>query len=308
MATAVFAGLVLAEVGLRVAAWLGAKNDLAVWRHQTAAAMHLTPGQSVRLGQMVRPATDPDIVYELLPDLDVTFCEQSVRTGKLGCRGGDPPPQREPGSFLLLGLGDSVMFGSSVATDATFLAVLERELQQHYPEHHITTVNTGVPGYNTTMEVATLASKFVSLHPDVVLIDFVENDFDLPNFLLLPVDPLRTDELFLWDLAHRALRKGRDPNGPLEVAPMANTQHFESDPGRVPAAYAHMVGVGAYRAALTRLRDLSREHGFRVLVSCHTEINASARQVCAELGLPVVTAAARQREWLAAHGNQALRA
>ena len=300
------AALVVAEVVLRIAASLGSDDDLARWRRETAAGMALQPGQVVPLGRLVRPAEDPDVVYELLPDLDVVFQHHPVRTGSRGFRGGDPPERGEH-DFVIVGLGDSVLFGSGVAIEDTFLAALGERVRQQVPGRVVTTVNTGVPGYNTTMEAATLAAKCLSLQPDVVLVDFVENDFDLPNFLLLPPDPLRLDRSFAYDLAHRVLRHERLPNGPLQRAPMADKLRFESAPERVPPQYRHMVGVAAYRTALTRLRELSHLHGFRLLVSCHTEIDPQARAICDELGVPVVTAAARQRAWLAANGNPALR-
>ncbi len=308
LAAAAFAlALLAAEVALRALTWFGHADELAYWRQQTAAGAKLAPGQPVRLGQIVRPAHDPEIVYELLPDLDVEFQRHPLHTGHLGCRGGDPPEPRPDNAFVVVGLGDSVLFGSGVAGEETFLARLQQRLAAALPQRTVVAVNTGVPGYNTSMEVATLQAKCLPLRPDVVLIDFVENDFDLPNFLLLPPDPLRLDKCFLYDLAHRVLRADRRPNGPLEPAPMADRLHFERDPARVPAAYRHMVGAAGYRRALERLVALSHEHGFHVLVSCHTGIDPAARAVCDALGLPVVTAADRQRAWLQAHDNVLLR-
>lgn len=299
--------LLAAEAALRVLAWWSHADELAQWRRRTASGTALAPGQPVRLGQIVRPASEPDIVYELLPDLDVEFQRHPLRTGHRGFRGGDPPDPLPDDAFVVVGLGDSVLFGSGVAAEQTFLARLQRLLAVELPQRTVVAVNTGVPGYNTAMEVATLQAKCLSLRPDVVLIDFVENDFDLPNFLLLPPDPLRLDKCFLYDLAHKVLRADRRPNGPLEPAPMADRLHFERDPARVPAPYRHMVGVDGYRRALARLLALSREHGFHVLVSCHTEIDPAARAVCDELSLPVVTAAAAQRAFLQTHDDVPLR-
>lgn len=305
-AAAFAAALLLAEMGLRGFTWLSRDDELARWQKQTAAGTKLTPGQPVRLGQIVRPAADPQIVYELLPQLDVEFQRHRVTTGARGFRGGDPPEPRPANAFVVVGIGDSVLFGSGIATEETFLCRLQRRLAKALPQRTVVAVNTGVPGYDTAMEVATLQAKCLDLRPDVVVIDFVENDFDLPNFLLLPPDPLRLDTCFLYDLAYRTLRADRRPNGPLEPAPMADRLHFERDPARVPATYRDMVGVDGYRRALQRLVQLSHEHGFHVLVSCHTEIDPAARAVCDELGLPIVTAAERQRAWLQTHDNPPL--
>jgi lysophospholipase L1-like esterase len=304
---AAVSALVAAEGALRLVAWLGHDDQLARWRQQSAVGAALAPGQPVRLGQMVRPAADPAIVYELLPHLDVEFQRHRVVTGSRGCRGGDPPTPRPEAAFVIVGLGDSVMFGAGVAADATFLAVLQRRLAARLASRPVVVVNTGVPGYNTAMEVATLQARCLDLRPDVVVIDFVENDFDLPNFLLLPPDPLRLDRCCLYELAYRLLRQGRRPNGPLEPAPMADRFRFVSEPTRVPAPYRQMVGPDGYRRALAQLVALSRTHGFRVVVSCHTAIDPTARAICAGLGLPVVTAEARQRAWLHDHGDPALR-
>jgi hypothetical protein len=296
-------GLLAAEVGLRLFAWLAADGALAAWQQQTAASIDLVHGQPVRFGQLVRPSARPDLVYELLPNLNVRFRDQPVVTCASGFRDAEPLRDHPPGCYRIVGIGDSVMFGSGVAGEATFLAVLRQKLQQRYPRLLVRTVNTAVPGYNTAMEVATLVHKGLELQPDLVIIDFVENDFDLPNFLWLPEDWTSLRKSFLLDLARRALRPGRNPNGPLAPAPMADKVHFESDPERVPAAYRDMVGLAGYRRAMTALRDLATKHGFRVLVSCHVEIEPAARAVCEELGFPVVTAAARLRAWLEAHGG-----
>jgi len=300
------AALVAAEAALRIAAFATADDQLARWRAETAGGAHLTKGQVVPLGRLVRPAADPDVVYELLPDLDVVFQRQPVRTGSLGFRGGDPPP-RGAHDVVVVGIGDSVMFGSGVAHEDTFLAALGERLRRRFPDRTVVTVNTAVPGYDTAMEVATLRTKCLPLRPTIVVCDFVENDFDLPNFLLLPPDPLRTDRLFLYDLAYGVLRRDNLPNGPLERAPMATKLRFESSPDRVPERYRHMVGVDGYHRALAAFAALAKQHAFHAVVSCHTAIDPDAQRICDELGVPVVTAAARQRAWLAANGDPKLR-
>jgi hypothetical protein len=78
-------------------------------------------------------------------------------------RGGDPPMDLADGHVRIVGIGDSVLFGSGVAHGDTFLAVLENLLAAALPGRRVSTVNTGVPGYNTTMEVATLEQKCLDL-------------------------------------------------------------------------------------------------------------------------------------------------
>jgi hypothetical protein len=291
-------GLVLAEGVVRITSVLGANSTLLEWQRRTANDVQLTNGRHVRLGEMIRPSRHPEIVYELIPEMDVHFGGKHVVTGSRGFRGEHLVTGRDDDVLCIVALGDSVLFGSGVESEQCFLNVLAHQLRALRPDMQVMAVNTGVPGYNTSMEVATLQHKCLDLAPDIVIIDFVENDFDLPNFLLLPTDALRIDRLFLADIAHRALRRGSRPNGPLEDAPMENSEFFMSDPARVPDRYRSMVGESSYRAALQSLQQLADGHGFRILVSCHTQIDGRARRICEELGLPVVTAAARQRAWL----------
>src|SRR4029079_4474868 len=102
--------------------------------------------------------------------------------------------------------------------------------------------------YNTAMEAALLRARGVAFRPDVVLVDFVDNDLDLPNFLLSPQDHTRRDPCFFVDLARRGWRsKWLDPHTPFVWAPGDGPGHFESDPSRVPAEYRHLGGAAAPR-------------------------------------------------------------
>ena len=138
--------MVLAECTLRVAGWLGSSNELLAWQRQSAEQLDLTDGRHVLLGEMVRPAAHADIVYELVPDMDVHFGGKHVVTGARGFRGGDPPEDHGADDLCVVGIGDSVLFGSGVELEQTFLHRLGEKLQSAHPDVRVTTVNTGVPG------------------------------------------------------------------------------------------------------------------------------------------------------------------
>ena len=296
--------LLAAEVALRMAAWIGASDELTRWREQTAQGASLAPGQVVRLGQMVRPARDADVVYELLPHLDVEFQRHPVRTGSLGFRGGDPPAPRPPGSFVLVGLGDSVLFGWGVPYEATGLSRLEAKVQAALPGRIVEAVDTGVPGYNTAMQAEVLRDKGLRFAPDLVLVDFVGNDFDLPDYLWESPDPWSLDRCHLFDFARRVLRRRySDLHGPFVWAPVDAEGNFESDRARVPKAYHHLVGPEAYRRAMAAIVELGRQHGFRVLVSCHLDLAPEAAAACRDLQVPTATVQRRVNAWLRANGH-----
>jgi hypothetical protein len=227
-----------------------------------------------------------------------------VRTNTFGWRGLPCSVEKPDNGFRVVGLGDSILFGWGIDLEATGVHVLRRRLAEALPRHAVDVIGTGVPGYNTAMEAEVLRQKLLPFRPDIVLIDFVGNDFDLPNFLLAPADFWRLDHCFLVDLARRAWRSSwLDPHIPLVWAPGDGTGHFESDPDRVPREYRHLVGPPAVRRALQSLRDLGHEHGFRVLLTTHTTLPPAAEGIRRELGLPHVDLRERIGGWMRQHGN-----
>jgi hypothetical protein len=61
--------------------------------------------------------------------------------------------------------------------------LLEKELNARPPSKAKFEVwNLAVPGYNSVQEVATFAAKADSIRPDLVIVNWVGNDMDLPNF------------------------------------------------------------------------------------------------------------------------------
>lgn len=98
------------------------------------------------------------------------------RTNALGLRGREVGVAKAPGTFRILGLGDSYTFGEGVGDDETFLARLEAGLNRSGGPARFETVNAGVSSYNTADEVTYLERRWVALAPDLVLITFVLND------------------------------------------------------------------------------------------------------------------------------------
>src|SRR3989338_1212867 len=92
---------------------------------------------------------DPEISYELKPNLREKAFRSTVTTNSLGFRS----PEVDPGKPTLALLGDSITFGYGVEDNETLGAVLQRE----FPEHAV--VNAAVPGYNGRQERATYERK-----------------------------------------------------------------------------------------------------------------------------------------------------
>ena len=237
----------------------------------------------IPLATRVRPSANRRIIYELVPNLRVIAdTGQVYTTNELGFRGPPTTVAKPPGVRRILGLGDSVMYGTGVSDDETFLALLPGLLRQRYPDESWEVINTGVPGYNTAMEVEVLAARGLALEPDLVVMMFVGNDYGLPNFIRQPVDPWAL-ESFAWRALGERLRLVA-PEALIRAPRSERGDWFERDPAKVPPQYRDMVGVEGYRAAMARLDALAEEHGFEVIVvqKYHDERVAA---VTAELGI-----------------------
>jgi lysophospholipase L1-like esterase len=118
-----------------------------------------------------------------------------ARTDRDGFRGGAPVSRiRIPGSLRIMGLGDSVMWGTGVDEEQALLGILRSRLRRVAPSSEV--INAGVVGYSTLQEALLLERLLPEFSPDVVLVNFCEND-------LLPTeDPYRS----MRDLHLRYLR------------------------------------------------------------------------------------------------------
>lgn len=101
----------------------------------------------------------------------------AVRTNEMGLRD-DPLQPKGPHEFRILALGDSVTFGWGVDHDQVFSTRLERLLSEKL-KRPVTVINTGVGSYNTVQERAFLEHYGLALHPDLVILLYVNNDIEV---------------------------------------------------------------------------------------------------------------------------------
>jgi lysophospholipase L1-like esterase len=112
-----------------------------------------------------------EFVDRFKPDL-----AHSVSINSLGFRGPEISAAKPEGTYRVLCLGDSYVFGDYVDDDETFPAALERNLRKTHPDRSIEVVNAGVNGYTITDETAFALEKGLSLDPDALVVVFVLND------------------------------------------------------------------------------------------------------------------------------------
>jgi hypothetical protein len=130
--------------------------------------------------------SDPVRIEKLSNNYDGWFAGVPVHLNGLGFR--DPREYRlekGPRTFRILVLGDSVTFGHGCIYEHTYPYLLEQRLRGWKPDVDWQVWNLGVPGYNTSQELAYLLQIGPTYRPDLVIVGFFGNDV-VENGLLEP--------------------------------------------------------------------------------------------------------------------------
>lgn len=230
----------------------------------------LVEARDDQLGDIVRLHSDNRIVFELRPHTRGTFIGQQIEINSLGMRDKERSVEKSPGTFRILALGDSHTFGWGVGQNETWPSVLEEKLLVKYPKRDFEVMNLGVPGYNAVQEVQAFETKAEALNPDLVIINYCNNDMDLPNFLANPPDPFSLSTSYLWEFINRRidLFKGNfiNPLG-LKVMPIDDaTKRFRMPMERIPERFRPLYGwenmLDAYRRMAKICQDMNIPYVF----------------------------------------------
>lgn len=122
--------------------------------------------------------SDPVLGQRLAANYAGWFAGVPARTNSLGFR--DPRDYalaKAPGTLRILVLGDSVTFGHGAIYETTYPYLLEQRLKEWRPDVAWEVWNLGVPGYNTSQELAYLEAVGERYAPDLVVVGFFPNDF-----------------------------------------------------------------------------------------------------------------------------------
>jgi lysophospholipase L1-like esterase len=88
-------------------------------------------------------------------------------------------------TFRIVGIGDSITFGSNLNDNDTYLKKLEYILNTEFLDDNLTfeTVNFGLSGYSIIQDKITLERKAIKTNPDLILLQLFENDFSLQKLV-----------------------------------------------------------------------------------------------------------------------------
>ena len=100
--------------------WARREFDL---KHSSLADVDVTKIEdtnNLKLGDLLRPSADPEIVYELRPNIAGTFLGKPYRTNSHGMRDDELPLAKPAGQLRIALVGDSLGFGWGVPIEESF--------------------------------------------------------------------------------------------------------------------------------------------------------------------------------------------
>ncbi len=203
-------------------------------------------------------STNPILGFELkancrsnAPD----FIQTYERTNSYGQRDKERTLEKPDGVRRILLLGDSVVEGYGLRESET----ISNQLKDLYDDPSTEVLNFGVSAYCTRAEIEMLETKGLQFDPDVVVLVFVENDFDNFNREAFPLGsavqrPAIVEALFRQSHFFRL------------ASIQLNLFQFgaEADPIRWNR---DAIGDNNVTDGLRRFRELANRHGFTPLVA-----------------------------------------
>jgi hypothetical protein len=268
----IIVALVVAEGIIRIGHYFREDRRPLDVQLRSARAREESSMQNLRLGEIVQPSRYAGLVYELRPNIRGRFMGQPLVINSRGLRDYEYSARKEPGTFRIVGVGDSSLFGWAVPFEDDSLKVLERRLNERFRPQKFEVIDFAVPGYNTAMEAETFVRKCVEYAPDLVLLNFNTNDYDVPEFMRRPSDLSTLRKSYLFDLAYSVYEGVMGVEQQLavfDVRDLTTTDRqaarLDEDPA-MPDEYRYMVGAKGVVHALEKLAAAARERGIPFVV------------------------------------------
>jgi len=134
-------------------------------------AWELVASRRIRLDRFETSGTGYTLMH---PGDEYNWQGIPVRINSRGLRGPEVDLKKSPGTYRVLNLGDSVVFGWGVRYEDTYGCQLQELLNQRYGGEPVTyeIVNAGVPRWNMHNVLAYLEAEGLDYQPDLILLNF----------------------------------------------------------------------------------------------------------------------------------------
>ncbi len=136
--------------------------------------LDLGPEIQVVFRESYQLSENPILRYELRPGSR----SGPVQVNRHGMRDREHALEKDPGTFRIACIGDSITFGMRVGQGETWCDRLEEYLNVHYasPGRGFEVLDFAVTGYNVAQCVESLEARALAFEPDLVLYGYCLND------------------------------------------------------------------------------------------------------------------------------------
>lgn len=220
--------------------------------------------KSSQLKDFIQASKNNGLIFELKPNLRTEFLGNNFFTNSQGMIGTTEYSLEKPANTLrVIGIGDSYMTSWGIKPDETYLSLLHEKLSTSLAPKNIEVLNFAVPGYNTAIEKDVLITKALAYNPDLIIIGYVGNDMDLPNYIREKVQV----KSYLYHFLETSLKyliiqvkhgeAFQDIPSDLNDNPMDNDFRFTHRIDDTPNAYKYMVGYENYQKLMKDIAELT---------------------------------------------------
>jgi len=220
--------------------------------------------QASDVRELIRPNEDPDIYYELIPSMEKTFKGSIVKTNPEGMRVGADNTEKmrkTEQTMLIVGIGDSTMFGWGIDQKDTYLQQLEDLLNASDHGCLYKVLNLAVPGYNSEQELAVFKKKILRMKPNILVLHYDHNDSDPIGDEYLPdyIAPEVGDNFLHSALVKWVIRRVTYAENKNRIYVKGENKRFQNYIFEGPAYSRHL-------EALRQLSDLAEKNHIPVFV------------------------------------------
>ena len=162
---------------------LGAAESLVrlFFKHEIDKEILQKRFDAINFGSFTRPSTNPELVFELIPSIDVEWWGSRVVADDDGyCRiSGEVHEPKDPRAKIAL-LGDSTAFGWRVEYEETYGEVLRRRLCAD-TGLSLALRNFSLPGYQSRQLRVCCQDRVIPWKPDLLILHYDHNDANPVN-------------------------------------------------------------------------------------------------------------------------------
>ncbi|MDQ7821579.1 MAG: SGNH/GDSL hydrolase family protein [Candidatus Eremiobacteraeota bacterium] len=202
--------------------------------------------------------------YRIRPDLkdyrrsNPFRVQSSVSTNEDGFRAAGVHRKKNPGTYRVLCIGDSITFGNyDIGNEETYPYYLQEFLKRKHPSRDFEVINGGCPGYTCLQGMELLRRRGLAYSPDLLIIGYLHHemvkvpvrDSDRMN---IPGPVKLTRSVLYGSAFYRKLKQG--------------VQEVEEDPeaGRKEGSVSR-VSLEEYKATMEKFIKIAEDRGVKLI-------------------------------------------